>query len=330
MYKFVLWKHKLVFVAKAFNGAYYIQACTMREQQVMCNAIKTMPCRPLSIPNQTILESLLKEWHVRFGHVNKDKLVDMMSKQLVKGIPFGERSKLNQVNFFCSTCAEMKMRRMSYRNLHETRDSRPISTIHMDTNGPMKTIGVYGAVGTIRYFLNIIDDQTSWRWTYVLRNKTEVNGKVKTLLLQLEREGKFTIRRIRSDGGTEFVNQSYNKFCKDKGVLFHKSNAYCPEKNGAAERDHQTKMSKVRCALKDAGMSERWWPEALMYMTYVQNRTLMSRLQNKTPYEKVCGKAPDVSDLHIWGSTCFAHVPAERRKDKKLSARATKCRFLGV
>ncbi|GMF57826.1 unnamed protein product [Phytophthora fragariaefolia] len=56
----------------------------------------------------------------------------------------------------------------------------------------------------------------------------------------------------------------------------------------------------------------------------------MIRLQNKTPYEKVYGKVPDVSDPHIWGSTCFAHVPAERRKDKKLSAQATKYRFLGV
>ncbi|GMF45436.1 unnamed protein product [Phytophthora fragariaefolia] len=110
-------------------------------------------------------------------------------------------------------------------SLHGTRDPRPISTIHMDTNGPMKTIGVYGTVGTIRYFLSIIDDQTSWRWTYVLRNKTEVNDKVKTLLLQLERVGKFTIRRIRSDGCTEFVNQAFNKFCKDEWILFQKSNA---------------------------------------------------------------------------------------------------------
>ncbi|OWY90675.1 Gag-pol Polyprotein [Phytophthora megakarya] len=239
----------------------------------------------------------MKEWHVRLGHVNKEKLINMMSNQLVKGIPYIESIKLRKVNFFCSTCAEMKMRRMSYRNLKGSRDEQPISTIHMDTNGPMKTMGVYGTVGTIRYFLSIIDDQSSWRWTYVLRNKGEVNEKVKSLLLELEREGKFTIRRIRSDGGTEFVNQAFKVFCKDKGITFQKSNAYCPEENGAAERDHQTKMSKVRCALKDAGMAERWWPEALMYMTYVQNRTPMSRLGNRTPYEKVYGKAPSVSNL---------------------------------
>ncbi|POM74083.1 Integrase catalytic core protein [Phytophthora palmivora] len=65
-------------------------------------------------------------------------------------------------------------------------------------------------------------------------------------------------------------------------------------------------------------------------MTYVQNRTPMSRLGNKTPFKKVYGKIPNISDLQIWGSICFAHVPEERRKDKKLSARSVKCRFLGV
>ncbi|RAW30052.1 hypothetical protein PC110_g13568 [Phytophthora cactorum] len=67
-----------------------------------------------------------------------------------------------------------------------------------------------------------------------------------------------------------------------------------------------------------------------MYMTYVQNRTPMSRLGNKTPYEMVYGKPPNVKELPVWGSVCFAHVPTALRKDKKLSARAVKCRFLGI
>ncbi|KAE8908144.1 hypothetical protein PF005_g1540 [Phytophthora fragariae] len=57
------------------------------------------------------------------------------------------------------------------RNVMGSRDEHPISTIHKDTNGPMKTRGVYGRCGKINYFLSIIDDNTSWRWTYVLRSK---------------------------------------------------------------------------------------------------------------------------------------------------------------
>ncbi|KAE8994005.1 hypothetical protein PR001_g20514 [Phytophthora rubi] len=198
----------------------------------------------------------------------------------------------------------MKKWRMSYRNMTGSRDEHPISTIHMDTNGSMETIGVYGSCGKIKYFLSIIDDNTSWRWTYVLRSKKEVFEKVEELLLQLEREGKFTIRRVRSDGGTEFVNAAFKSFCKSKGIVFQTSNAYSPEENGAAERDHQSKLDR--------------------------NRTPMARLRNKTPYEMVYGTPPNVSKLPVWGAVCFAHVPAALRRDKKLSARALKCRFLGI
>jgi transposase InsO family protein len=132
------------------------------------------------------------------------------------------------------------------------------------------------------------------RWTYILRKKKEVQIKVKELMLQLEREGRLTIRRIRSDGGTEFVNAALKAFCTEKGVTFQTSNPYTPEENGAAERDHQTKMGKVRCALRDANLPAKWWLEALKYMTYVQHCIPMSRLKHKTPYELVRGMSPDV------------------------------------
>ncbi|KAK1944241.1 Retrovirus-related Pol polyprotein from transposon RE1 [Phytophthora citrophthora] len=81
---------------------------------------------------------------------------------------------------------------------------------------------------------------------------------------------------------------------------------------------------------KDADMPAKWWPEALKYMTYVQNCTPMSRLKNRTPYELVKGTHPDARTLQVWGCVCFAYVPEATRKDKKLSARAIKWRFLGI
>ncbi|OWY99285.1 hypothetical protein PHMEG_00029733, partial [Phytophthora megakarya] len=65
---------------------------------------------------------------------------------------------LRKIPFFCSTCADMKKRGMFYSNTKGSRDEKPIRTIHMDTTGPMKTKGVYGSSGRIKYFLSIIDD----------------------------------------------------------------------------------------------------------------------------------------------------------------------------
>ncbi|GMF32064.1 unnamed protein product [Phytophthora fragariaefolia] len=259
---FKFYEGNLAFVAKAVNGAYYVQNKIIKERQILCNSAKAQPCVPLENNGGERLEKTLQEWHVELGHLNNDMIIGMLSKRLVTGMSTLPASGLRKVPFFCTTCAEMKKRRMSYRNKKGSRDTQPISTIHMDTNVPMKTMGVYGSIGTIKYFLSIIDDNTSWRWTYVLRNKQEVYENVESLLLRLEREGEFTIRRNRSDGGTEFVNTAFKTFCKKKGIAFQTSNAYSPEENGAAGRDHQSKLDRVRCALKDADMAHRWWPEA--------------------------------------------------------------------
>ncbi|GMG16291.1 unnamed protein product [Phytophthora fragariaefolia] len=50
----------------------------------------------------------------------------------------------------------------------------------------------------------------------------------------------------------------------------------------------------------------------------------------KKNYEMVYGTPPNVKDLSVWGSVCFAHIPAVLRKGNKLSARAVKFRFLGM
>ncbi|OWZ08145.1 hypothetical protein PHMEG_00019356 [Phytophthora megakarya] len=65
-------------------------------------------------------------------------------------------------------------------------------------------------------------------------------------------------------------------------------------------------------------------------MTYLQNCTPMSSLKNRTPYASVKGVTPDVKTLQVWGCVCFAYVPEAVSKDKKLPARAIKCRFLGI
>ena len=125
----------MVFVAKAINGAYYLHNKTVKERQSLCNAVKVGPYRPLVMPKRNRLESTLQEWHVRLAHVNKETLVSMLSKGLVSGMPTLPAAELRRIPFFCTTCAEMKKRRMSYRNTKGSRDTQPISTIHMDTNG---------------------------------------------------------------------------------------------------------------------------------------------------------------------------------------------------
>lgn len=67
-----------MFVAKTINGAYYVQNKTVKERQVLCNAVKQQPCKPLVLPGSGKFESTLQEWHLNLGHINKETLVNML------------------------------------------------------------------------------------------------------------------------------------------------------------------------------------------------------------------------------------------------------------
>ncbi len=278
------------------------------------------------ITDITHATKVFKEWHLKLGHIGKATQILMMPE----GIPSIDKKVMRKIDTHCQVCATMKSTRMSYRKKVGSRDPNPMSTLHADTKGDMKYPGQYGTTSNIRYWLGVKDDCTSMTWIYLFKSKTEVPELLKDLIALIETQHGTKVTRLRSDGGTEFVNKSMNKFYKEKGIRAQKSNSYYHEENGAAERDNRTKLEGIRCALETAQMKVKWWPEALMYKNYVQVRTPIARLNWISPYEKTHNVPPDLSNLRPWGSVCYAHIPEEKRKHKSLPARAVRCRFLGI
>ncbi|GJU29810.1 retrovirus-related pol polyprotein from transposon TNT 1-94 [Tanacetum coccineum] len=69
------------------------------------------------------------------------------------------------------------------------------------------------------------------------------------------------------------------------------------------------------------------WAEAVATACYTQNRSLIHTLHNKTPYELVHDKKPDLSFLRIFGALCY---PTNDIKDlSKLKAKADIRFFVG-
>nr|GFB27892.1 hypothetical protein [Tanacetum cinerariifolium] len=63
------------------------------------------------------------------------------------------------------------------------------------------------------------------------------------------------------------------------------------------------------------------WAEAIATACFTQNRSIIHRRLNKTPYELINGRKPDISFLHVFGGLCY---PKNDRKDiGKLGAKAT-------
>ncbi|GJV97867.1 retrovirus-related pol polyprotein from transposon TNT 1-94 [Tanacetum coccineum] len=54
------------------------------------------------------------------------------------------------------------------------------------------------------------------------------------------------------------------------------------------------------------------WAEAIATVCYTQNRSIIHRRFNKTPYELINGRKPDISFLHVFGALCY---PKNDRED---------------
>ncbi|GJV17645.1 putative ribonuclease H-like domain-containing protein [Tanacetum coccineum] len=109
------------------------------------------------------------------------------------------------------------------------------------------------------------------------------------------------VKIIRCDNGTEFKNNDMNQFCGMKGIKREFSVARTPQQNGVAERKNRTLIEAVRTMLADLLLPTIFWAEAVNIACYVQNRVLVTKPHNKTPYELLLGRPPSISFMRPFG-----------------------------
>ncbi|GMF57814.1 unnamed protein product [Phytophthora fragariaefolia] len=127
----------------------------------------------------------------------------------------------------------------------------------MASLGNIKPLGLYGTIG-FKYALAVVDDVTAYKGYFEMKSLKEVGAKLTNPITQLEKHLPYTVKRIRTDGGTEFHNTVVKRYCIKKALIFQQSNVESQEENGSAERAHQTVMGNVRCALVGSGMAAKW------------------------------------------------------------------------
>ncbi|GJW92927.1 putative ribonuclease H-like domain-containing protein [Tanacetum coccineum] len=76
-----------------------------------------------------------------------------------------------------------------------------------------------------------------------------------------------------------------NQFCEMKGILRQFSVARTPQQNGVLERRNMTLIEAARTMLDDSKLPTTFWAEAVNTACYVQNKVLVVKPHNKTPYE---------------------------------------------
>ncbi|GKA46478.1 putative ribonuclease H-like domain-containing protein [Tanacetum coccineum] len=123
------------------------------------------------------------------------------------------------------------------------------------------------------------------RWESNTELLDETSEILKTFITSIENLIDLKVKVIRCDNGTEFKNKVMNQLCEMKGIKKEFSVARTPQQNGVAERKNRTLIEDARTMLADSKLPTTFLAEAVNTACYVQNRVLVIKPQNKTPYE---------------------------------------------
>src|SRR3954467_3900655 len=110
---------------------------------------------------------------------------------------------------------------------------------------------------------------------------------------------------IQSDNGTKFKNYTMDEFLSDEGIKHKYSAAYTPQQNGLAERKNMILIEMARTMLDEYKSPYKIWAEAINTACHASNRLYLRKLKNKTPYELLTTKNPNVKYFRVFGYKCF-------------------------
>ena len=290
---------------KREGGLYPLKCVPMHEAHTAVTHEKS--------PNLTLL------WHSRMGHMHLDALKTLQSHNLVDGIP---KQPFQPISV-CQSCLLGKMPQQRFPKSQGSRSTCILDLVHSDICGPLPTPSLTGA----RYFVTFIDDFSRFTILYFLKEKSGAFQAFQSYKAFVELQTSSRLKALQTDGGGEYNSHKFLRIYREEGIRHQLSTPYTPQQNGLSERKNRSLLNMARSMLQLAGLSHKFWEEAVGTACYIQNRGFHRSLGMTTPFELWHGHKPNLDNLRIFGCIAFAFVPEVKRN--KLDARATKSIFIG-
>nr|GEV85478.1 hypothetical protein [Tanacetum cinerariifolium] len=147
----------------------------------------------------------------------------------------------------------------------------------------------------------VTDDYSRFNWVFFLATKDETSAILKTFITGLENQLSLKVKVIKSDNRTEFKNNDLNQLCGMKGIKREFNVPRTPQQNGIAERKNRTLIEAARTMLADLLLPIPFWAEVVNTGCYVQNRVLVTKPHNTTPYELLHGRTLSIGFMRSFG-----------------------------
>ena len=264
---------------------------------------------------------------MHFSRLNKASQPEsqhkLQHKQMVTGITIpADAFKTAGQGERCGPCVLGKQHRLPFPSSDST-STRPLELLHMGLCGPLPVTSEGGS----NYFVTFLDDYSKLSIVRPLARKSDTAATVRDVITLLETQTGLKVQRVRSDNGSEYINDGLDSFYRSKGIQAETSIRYSPQQNGAAERLNRTLLDKVRAMLAESQLPKSLWAEALVTANYLRNRSPVTG-RDLTPWELFTGNKPDVSNLRTFGVRVYALIPKQLRNDK-LEGVSMPGRFIG-
>nr|GEX34752.1 hypothetical protein [Tanacetum cinerariifolium] len=167
----------------------------------------------------------------------------------------------------CPSCEQGKSKRASHPPKPVPNSKQRLHLLHIDLCGPIRVASINGK----RYVLVIVDDYSQYTWVYFLKTKDETP----------------------------------EEYFDSVGITHETSAAKTPQQNGVVERRNHTLVEAARTMLIFSHAPLFLWAEVIATACYTQNCSIIHQHFNKTPYELIQGRKPNISYLHVFGALCY-------------------------
>ncbi|GJZ44695.1 retrovirus-related pol polyprotein from transposon TNT 1-94 [Tanacetum coccineum] len=183
-------------------------------------------------------------WHRHLSHLNFGAINHLARHGLVRSLP---RLKFEK-DHLCSAYAIGKSKKQSQKPKSEDTNQEKLYLLHMDLCGPMRVASVNGKM----YILVIVKDYSRFTWVKFLASKDEAPDFIIKFLKMIQVGSNATVRNIRKDNGTKFINQTLQDYYEQVGISHETSVVRTPQQNGLVERRNRTLVEAAR-TIKNLG-----------------------------------------------------------------------------